>query len=206
MNRHFWAQVEKTQGCWLWKGAVNAQGRGTYEGGTARRFAFAEANGPVPPRLHVHANFDCSPRCVRPDHLHTTAHSKTALAPPTQHFWTFVDKSGGPEACWLWTGTINKTKALLPYGMFSARVAGKTKTWLAHRFAWEQAHGPIPPGTMIRHVVCRNPRCVNALHMAAGTGRDNHDDAVRDGTVAYQRDARTGQSRRARAWRLPSAV
>jgi hypothetical protein len=42
----------------------------------------------------------------------------------------------------------------------------------AHRYAWEQAHGPIPPGMCICHH-CDVPRCINIDHLFIGTHADN---------------------------------
>jgi hypothetical protein len=43
---------------------------------------------------------------------------------------------------------------------------------LAHRWVWEQAHGPIPPGLCILHR-CDNPPCVRLDHLWLGTKGDN---------------------------------
>ena len=39
---------------------------------------------------------------------------------------------------------------------------------LAHRVAWEQAHGAIPEGHQIHHL-CENKACVNVEHLACLT-------------------------------------
>jgi hypothetical protein len=91
-------------------------------------------------------------------------------------FWAKVDYSGGIGACWIWTSA--KTRS--GYGMFSR---GSGRSAPAHRVAWELAHGPIAPGLEVRHVVCRNPACVNVAHMDIGTPLQNAADAIRDGTV-----------------------
>jgi hypothetical protein len=48
----------------------------------------------------------------------------------------------------------------------------KGRLYLAHRVAWEAAHGPIPPGMCIDHL-CRNRACVNVNHLEAVTRRVN---------------------------------
>jgi predicted XRE-type DNA-binding protein len=43
---------------------------------------------------------------------------------------------------------------------------------LTHRLAWEEAHGPVPPGRRVLHH-CDNPPCRNVLHLFLGTQADN---------------------------------
>lgn len=75
----------------------------------------------------------------------------------TGYFWQRVKKTRG---CWLWTG--NRTDR--GYGIYQH--AGVRM--LAHRYAWEQEHGPIPRG----HIVirkCDTAACVKVGHMRLGT-------------------------------------
>jgi hypothetical protein len=70
-------------------------------------------------------------------------------------FWSRVSITGpDPSICWLWTGTKHV------YGLF--RVNGRMKA--AHRLAYEEIIGPIPAGLVLDHL-CRNPICVNPLHL-----------------------------------------
>jgi len=46
------------------------------------------------------------------------------------------------------------------------------RTMLAHRWAWERAHGPIPEGLQLDHL-CRQRACYNPAHLEAVTGRIN---------------------------------
>lgn len=80
-------------------------------------------------------------------------------------FWLKVDKSGGPDACWPWTGGTNADG----YGLFGGD--------RAHRVAWTLAHGPIPAGLHVLHD-CDNPPCANprAGHLKLGTHQQNMDD------------------------------
>jgi hypothetical protein len=42
----------------------------------------------------------------------------------------------------------------------------------AHRFAWEQVHGPIPYGMVVDHR-CHNPACCNVKHLRLATNKQN---------------------------------
>jgi hypothetical protein len=73
----FWAKVEKTDTCWLWRGALHHKGGGyglaAVEGKLwrAHRFTYELAYGAIPDGLHVAHHCD-TPACVRPDHLFLT--------------------------------------------------------------------------------------------------------------------------------------
>src|SRR5687767_3511182 len=51
----FWAKVQKTEECWLWIGAVNAQGYGSFRYarrvGKAHRFSYEIHRGAIPAGL-----------------------------------------------------------------------------------------------------------------------------------------------------------
>lgn len=74
--RTFWARVEKTDGCWWWRGPVNVNGYGAFQVASpdgkiakgAHRVAYWFATGEYPGRLYVCHRCD-QPLCVRPDHL-----------------------------------------------------------------------------------------------------------------------------------------
>lgn len=72
--------------------------------------------------------------------------------------WTQNAISG----CHVWCGTIQRGKYGHDYGLYSP--GGGRRRMLAHRFAYERAHGAIPEGGVIDHL-CRNTRCVNPQHM-----------------------------------------
>lgn len=77
-----------------------------------------------------------------------------------------TDKSGGPDACWPWVGGTITSNG---YG----RLKWEGRNWLAHRLAWIEKHGPIPPATP--HVLhrCDNPPCRNEDHLWLGADADN---------------------------------
>lgn len=88
--------------------------------------------------------------------------------PLAERFWEKVDTSGGPDACWPWTGAINKQTR---YG-----VLWNTGERATHRIAYTLAVGPIPEGKEIDHVKargCTMRHCVNPAHLEVVTHAEN---------------------------------
>ena len=98
------------------------------------------------------------------------------VKPISPTYWNDrVDDSGGATACWPWLGYVYKKSG---YG--NAWRDGRTV--MAHRWAYEQVHGPIPPGLVIDHLchtpetcfgACLHRRCVNPQHLEAVTQKTN---------------------------------
>lgn len=82
-----------------------------------------------------------------------------------QRFWAKVDK-GADGDCWLWTGAT----ARKGYGLF--RRDGGTRIH-AHRRAYQDAHGTLPPDIRVDHALRCNVLCVNPDHLRPVTQKQN---------------------------------
>jgi hypothetical protein len=93
-------------------------------------------------------------------------------------FWSKVDRSGGPDACWNWQGSVTAYYNDFPgYGQF---YLPNTRKHYAHRIAYEITHGVIPSGMLICHH-CDNSLCCNPAHLFMGTDKDNTRDMYSKG-------------------------
>lgn len=85
-----------------------------------------------------------------------------------------VDRSGGPRACWPWTGALMTNG----YGQSRVRQDGRWRGAGAHQIAHYLATGiweKRSDGRLVRHL-CHNRRCCNPAHLIGGTAADNTDD------------------------------
>lgn len=101
-----------------------------------------------------------------------------------ERFWRRVRRAGSDE-CWLWDYTRKR------YGEF--RVVGRGAV-LAHRFAWELAHGAIPAGMEVMHT-CDVTHCCNPRHLRLGTHLDNMHDASVKRRMARPRGELHGEAK-----------
>jgi hypothetical protein len=85
-----------------------------------------------------------------------------------QRFWEKVDKSAGPDGCWLYMG-FRKWDG---YGWLARSKGDSNVRYItAHRYAWELQNGPTN-GLHVLHK-CDNPPCCNPAHLELGTHKDN---------------------------------
>lgn len=96
--------------------------------------------------------------------------------PIAERLWEKVDTSGGPNACWPWTGTRVKQG----YGRIHSGEPRSRKMRPTHVVAWECTNGPMPPGAWGLHR-CDNPPCCNPAHIFPGTYLENVADKVAKG-------------------------
>ena len=101
------------------------------------------------------------------------------MARPTktleERFSEKVDKRGDDE-CWEWMGSCHQGG----YGVLTSGPRHAVKRFKAHRIAWELQYGSILDGLLVRHL-CRNRLCVNYMHLALGTARENREDRQKHG-------------------------
>src|SRR2546421_2098989 len=81
----------------------------------------------------------------------------------------------GRWVCWAFLGTKPNQ-----YG----RVNINGREWLAHRFAYNLAFGPIPEGLLVCHH-CDNPMCMRPSHLFLATDKENMMDSAEKGRLSY---------------------
>jgi hypothetical protein len=147
-------------------------------------FAFFEG-APVPGfKPHPH-NADCG--C---EPIPTTR--KRARRTLEARLWAKVDKSAGPNACWLWTGHVD-------HGNGYGRIQNDGVKTQAHRAAYIVTNGPVPKGKNVLHARGCSKLCCNPAHLRSGSQRENMADAKAEKTLR-------GRLPPAKVWEIVAAV
>lgn len=104
-------------------------------------------------------------------------------------FWSKVDRSGGPDACWTWTIGCSRGG----YGNFQVRRNGKHYTFIASRWVLGMLRGePLRWDDEKREEACHhcdNPPCCNPAHLYVGDRSQNIGDAWERGKFATRLNA-----------------
>lgn len=111
-----------------------------------------------------------------PDQRKSVSKVARVLRPLNERFWAKVDRSGGPNACWPWTGAVH---AVWGYGFFKR--SDPRRNVQAHRLAWELANDRAPAQGMEICHTCDNEPCCNPAHLWEGTRAQNAADMVAKG-------------------------
>ena len=91
-----------------------------------------------------------------------------------ERFWSHVDSSDGPDACWPWTKCCDT-------GGYGRIMWVEMRPATASRLAYELTNGvTLAPNVDVCHT-CDNPPCCNPAHLFAGTVMDNVRDMIRKG-------------------------
>ena len=124
-------------------------------------------------------NMCSAPGCTRPHvarsfcgkHYQQSSASGDLKSAPRHHYFdnpeaAFEARTKWHGKCLIWVGA----KSSCGYGMFNSG----NKRYVAHRYAWERVHGPIPEGKLIDHAYHCDPACVNVDHLRLATRSQNN--------------------------------
>lgn len=125
----------------------------------------------------------------------STEHMRRQRPPRAQneerYFWAYVDKSGGPDACWPWMRTCDADG----YG----NIMRERKYVRTNRYALLLTEGEPPLGRPLACHSCDNPPCCNPRHLRWASPQENMDDKVSRGRASGNLKLADREMRRAAA-------
>lgn len=141
----FWSKVEKTAGCWRWRGYTRPDGYGQFHfwGKThlVHRLAYELTKRETIKGLRLAQRCGVK-KCVNPAHL--------ILA-----FWLRIDRNGD---CHLWTGKQRRGQGRMKF---------RGRQINPRRLAYMLSIGRIPDGEPVSNT-CRNGLCCRPEHLKLG--------------------------------------
>lgn len=100
--------------------------------------------------------------------------AKGLLAKRNAKFWAYVDRSGGPDACWPWHGTYYYDHNRGEMSKYGSAYMERGWTTGAHRAAWILTYGFHIPYRLVVDHLCETPWCVNPYHLEVVTPAENN--------------------------------
>jgi len=191
--------IEET-GCWKWTAAIYNKTKfpyitvrsapGKFKKMVVPRYLYQQKYGEI--RRNQVIQITCGePRCVNPEHMEAIDRSVlNAKSNPKVDLKKRISNYiiNDETQCWEWQGFINPDG----YGVLGATGETKGRSQLAHRIAYEEWVGEIPPGMSVCHR-CDNPKCINPAHLFAGSHLDNMKD--RDIKGRQAKGSQSGKSK-----------
>lgn len=145
-------------------GARNFCGNACRHTGTKKTCVVCGAEYEVEPRRAATSQY-CSVRC----------RGVAKRRPLADRFFEKLDRSAGPDSCWVWTG------ASQVQGYGTIYVPERGEKIRATHVAWFLEHGVWPELFMCHR--CDNPSCCNPRHLFEGDALVNNRDAASKGRL-----------------------
>lgn len=125
LEQRFWANVEKSETCWLWTASLNSTGYGRINiNGVIRlahRVSYELSFGPIPNGKHILHKCD-TPRCVRPEHLFAGTHKENMLDMHVKGRACIGEDRSQSKLTWM---SVDRIRSLYATGTWTQRELAK---------------------------------------------------------------------------------